>query len=314
MKIVLLDAKTLGVDLDVSVLSRLGSVEIYQTTTPEEIQERISDCDIIITNKVVISDELMANCSRLLLICVAATGMNNIDLEAAARRGITVRNVAGYSTQSVVQHTFAMALFMIEKMSYYDHVTRSGEWSRGDIFTDISHPYMEISGKQWGIIGLGAIGKEVAKVATAFGARVCYTSTSGVSREEHYEQMALETLLQTSDILSIHAPLNDKTSNLLNASNLPHLKNGALLLNLGRGGIVNEADLATELDRRELYAALDVTAKEPIESDNPLMHLQHQGRLTITPHIAWASKEARVKLLEGIMRNIEEYLKNGGQK
>ncbi len=307
MKITLLDAKTLGADLDLSPLEAFGELEVYETTTPAQTLERIKDSYIIITNKVVITDEIMAGCEKLALICVAATGTNNIDLNAARERGIPVKNVAGYSTQSVVQHTFAMALYMIEKMGYYDGVTRSGEWSRGDIFTDISHPFMEICGKRWGIIGLGTIGREVAKVASAFGAEVCYTSTSGVLREEAYPHMELNELLSSCDIVSIHAPLNDVTNNLINSTNLPLFKDGALLLNLGRGGIVNESDLAAELEKRELYAALDVTAKEPIALDNPLMHITHKERLMITPHIAWASKEARVKLLEGIMKNIREF-------
>ncbi len=308
MNIVILDAKTLGNDLNLSPLDSFGEVVHYQTTTPAETQSRIIATDIIITNKVVITAEMMDAAVNLKLICIAATGMNNVDLEYAAEKGIVVKNVAGYSTQSVVQHTFSLALYLIEKMAYYDNVVKSATWSKSNLFTDVSQPYFEISGKKWGIIGLGSIGREVAKVATAFGANVVYHSTSGNIRKEAYSHEDLESLLKTCDIVSIHAPLNTQTQNLISASNLPLLKASAVLLNLGRGGIVNEADLAVELDKREIYAGLDVLTPEPIAQDNPLMKVKHQERLVITPHIAWASIEARQKLLEGIVKNIEEFL------
>lgn len=308
MKIVILDAKTLGDDLDISVLEQFGDLTIYQTTSKEETLERIKDAEIVLTNKVVITKEMMEETKDLQLICITATGMNNVDLEAAKALNIEVKNVAGYSTKSVVQHTFALALYLIEKMAYYDHVVKSGAWSRSGLFTDVSHPYSEIAGKKWGIIGLGTIGREVAAVATAFGAEVSYTSTSGNIRKEDYPHEDLETLLSSCDIISIHAPLNAQTENLINKENLLFLKTGAVLINVGRGSIVNEADLAEELDRREIYAGLDVLTPEPIEEENPLMKIEHQERLVITPHIAWASIEARHKLLEGLIKNIETFL------
>ena len=309
MNIVILDAKTLGDDLDLSPLLNFGKVTTYQTTTPSQTLSHIANADIIITNKVVINANTMDEAPKLKLICIAATGMNNVDLNYAKTKDIVVKNVAGYSTQSVVQHTFSLALYLIEKMAYYDKVVKEGSWSKSKLFTDVSRPYSEIYGKKWGIIGLGSIGREVAKVATAFGAEVRYHSTSGNIREECYPHQELETLLKTCDIISIHAPLNEQTENLISASNLPFLKDTAVLLNLGRGSIVNEADLAIELDKREIYAGLDVLTPEPIAEENPLMHIQHPERLVITPHIAWASVEARRKLLEGIVENIEEFLK-----
>jgi len=305
MKITLLDAKTLGDDLDLSSLEALGELTIYATTTVDETQERIAESEIIITNKVVITAELMENSPKLKLICIAATGMNNVDLKAAEEKGIVVKNVAGYSTQSVVQHTFAMALYLLEKMAYHDEVVKSGTWSDSGIFTDISHPFYEIAGKKWGIIGLGTIGREVAKVATAFGAKVSYYSTSGTNLEQEYPHQSLTVLLGECDIISIHCPLNQQTQNLINKGNLKYIKDEAILLNLGRGGIINEADLAVELDSRVLYAGVDVISKEPIVRENPLMNVQNREQLLITPHIAWASKEARVKLLEGIVANIK---------
>ena len=308
MNIVILDAKTLGDDLDISTLDTFGEVTTYQTTTLEETPGRIKTAEIIITNKVVITAQMMEEAPQLKLICIAATGMNNVDLDAAKTMRIEVKNVAGYSTQSVVQHTFSMALYLIEKMAYYDHVVKSGKWTDSELFTDVSRPFFEIAGKRWGIIGLGSIGKEVARVATAFGAKVCYHSTSGENYDQKYPHVELESMMRECDIISIHCPLNDKTHNLINTSNLGFRKEGSVLLNLGRGSIVNEADLAKELDKRKIYAGLDVLTPEPVAEDNPLMDVVNQDRLLITPHIAWTSIEARKKLLEGIVENIKTFM------
>ena len=308
MNIVILDAKTLGDDLDISALNTFGEVTTYQTTTFEETPGRIKTAEIIITNKVVITAQMMEEAPQLKLICIAATGMNNVDLDAARTMRIEVKNVAGYSTQSVVQHTFSMALYLIEKMAYYDHVVKSGKWTDSKLFTDVSRPFFEIAGKRWGIIGLGSIGIEVARIATAFGAKVCYHSTSGENYDQKYPHVELKSMMRECDIISIHCPLNDKTHNLINASNLVFLKEGSVLLNLGRGSIVNEADLAKELDKRNIYAGLDVLTPEPVAEDNPLMDIVNQDRLLITPHIAWTSIEAREKLLEGIVENIKTFM------
>lgn len=308
MNIVILDAKTLGDDLDISVLDTFGTVTVYQTTSKEETLERIQIADIIITNKVVITANMMEETPRLKLICIAATGMNNVDVEAAKFKGIEVKNVAGYSTKSVVQHTFAMALYLLEKMAYYDAVVKDSTWTESGLFTDVSRPFYEISGKKWGIIGFGAIGQEVAKIATAFGAEVSYHSTSGKNLHHGYPHQSLEFILRDCDIISIHAPLNDDTYNLINEINLPYMKDDAILLNLGRGGIINETDLAFELDRRALYAGLDVLEKEPMSINNRLNEVKHKERLLITPHMAWTSIEARKKLLEGIVDNIRTFM------
>ena len=310
MNIVLLDAKTLGGDLDLSPLEQFGTLTKYETTSEKETLSRIADADIVITNKVLITAALMEACSKLKLICIAATGTNNVDLEAAKTQGIEVKNVAGYSTKSVVQHTFAMALYLLEKMAYYDNVVKSDAWSASGLFTDVSKPFYEISGKKWGIIGLGNIGKEVAAIAEAFGAEVSYYSTSGKNLHSAYPNKSLEFILKDSDIVSIHAPLNDDTYELINENNLPFLKDKAILLNLGRGGIVDETDLAFELDRREIYAGLDVLEKEPLSITNRLKEVKHQERLLITPHMAWASIEARQKLLAGIVKNIKTFLES----
>ena len=307
-QIVILDIETLGKDLNFDTLSQFGDVTTYKNSSGNEVLKRIQNAHIVISNKVVITEEMMQRSSKLELICIAATGMNNIDIPAADKLGIVVKNVDGYSTQSVVQHTFAMLFYLLEHLKYYDNVVQTDLWSLSELFTDVSHPFYEISGKKWGVIGLGTIGKEVAKVATSFGATVSYYSTSGENHKNRYLHQPLDTLLSTCDIISIHAPLNEKTYALIDETNLPLLKEKAILLNLGRGGIVNETDLAYELDRREIYAGLDVLEKEPIDHDNRLKQIEHKNQLLITPHIAWTSIEARQKLLKGIVENIESFL------
>lgn len=309
MRLVLLDANTLGDDIDLSVFNLFGDLAVYQTTTPDETIERCKDADIIVTNKVVIDRKVMDACGKLKLICVAATGMNNVDLEYAKARGIEVKNVAGYSTHSVVQHTFAMLFYLMEKLPYYDNHVKSKAWGKSGIFTCVDRPFHELRGKQWGIIGFGTIGKEVAKVAEAFGATVVYYSTSGENDDPLYPRMELDTLLSTSHIISIHAPLNEKTENLLDFVRLEKISAGSILLNLGRGGIVNENDLMRVMDDKEIYVGLDVTEKEPLPEDSVLYEVANPERLLITPHIAWTSVEAREKLVAGIVHNIETFLK-----
>ncbi len=308
MKIVILDAVTLGDDIDLSVFDKFGKVEIYEKTTPDETNERIRDAEVVITNKVVIDRETMMMAAKLKLICIAATGMNNVDLKAAEGMGIAVKNVAGYSTESVVQHTFSMLFYLLERVRYYDDYVKSGEWSRSGIFTHIGRGFGELANMKWGIIGLGTIGTRVADVAKSFGVKVSYYSTGGNPHSNRYLHKELQELLKESDIVSIHAPLNEKTENLIGKEELSLLKEGAIILNLGRGGIIDEDALAMEIDSRDIYAGLDVVAKEPIEESNPLMSIKKRDNLLITPHIAWTSKEARIRLVEGIVNNIESVM------
>jgi len=308
MNIVILDQKTLGDDLNLSALSEFGELTSYEVTSADMTQKRIQDADIVITNKVVIPKETMLNAPKLRLICIAATGMNNVDLDAAKELDIEVKNVTGYSTNTVVQHTFAMMFYLLGRLPYYNQRVLDKTWSQGDIFTDISQPFAELSGKKWGIIGLGTIGKEVARIAATFGCKISYHSTSGKNLINDYHHDTLEELLSNSDIISIHAPLNEQTHNLINASNLHYLKENAILLNLGRGGIVNEHDLASTLNTRKIYAGLDVIEKEPIEENNPLFTVKDKNQLIITPHLAWASIESRERLLAGILKNIKAFL------
>ncbi len=303
-KIVLLDALTFG-ETDLSGFSDLGDVTVHQTTTPDETLDRIKDADVVVSNKVVITAEMMDQCSDLKLICIAATGMNNVDLEHAKKKGISVKNVAGYSTDSVIQHTFSMLFYMMGHARYYDEYVKSGQWQKSPVFTHVAQPFSEVKGKRWGIIGLGAIGRGVANIAKAFGAEVVYFSTSGKNSSSDFEQLSFETLLRTCDIITIHAPLNPQTHDLVGKKALLALKEGAVLLNLGRGGIVDEAAVAEIIDTKEIYVGLDVLEKEPMRDPHPLMQVKHQERLYITPHIAWTSVEAREKLIAMVIENIK---------
>lgn len=307
MNIVILDRASLGFDIDVSIFSQFGNVTSYDLTKEDEIVERIKNADIVLTNKVVIGKNEMNN-SNLKLICIMATGMNNVDLEYAKQKNIIVKNVAGYSTSSVVQVAFSMILYFVQKLNYYKNYCDEGNWQKSELFTHIDEPFYELDNKRVGIIGLGEIGRDFAKKAKAFNCEVVYYSTSGKNSNSEYKQLSLEELLKTSDIISIHAPLNDSTKNLLTYENMKNMKNGAILLNLGRGGIINEADLAKLIDEKEIYCGIDVVSKEPIEESNPLLKVKNKDRLLLTPHIGWASIEARTRLVNMVALNIEEFI------
>jgi len=303
MKIVFLDALTLG-DVDFNKFKELGEVIIYQTTKENETLSRVKDVDVVVTNKVVIDKYIMDN-SNIKLIQIAATGMNNVDLEYAKQKNIIVKNVSGYSTKSVLQHTFALVLALLNKICYFDKYTRE-VYPNSEIFTHIQD-WFEINNKRWGIIGLGEIGKSVAKVATSFGAEVIYYSTTGKNQNKDFKRVSLEELLKTSDIITIHSPLNEKTKNLLDYNKLLLIKENAILVNVGRGGIINENDLAKVLEKKNILVGLDVFEKEPINKDNPLLKIK--DKLILTPHIAWTSIEARKKLIDTIYKNIKEFVK-----
>ncbi|MEA3498598.1 MAG: D-2-hydroxyacid dehydrogenase [Campylobacterota bacterium] len=308
MKIVFLDRKTLGDDITLEQFEQFGEIVTFESTNRSETLQRVKDADIVVTNKVVIDKDII-DCSDIKLICVAATGMNNIDLEYAKQKNIVVKNVAGYSTSSVAQLTFSFALEFVQQIGYYDNYVKSGGWENSKIFTNLDKPFYELDGKVWGIIGLGNIGKNVAKIAESFGCKVQYYSTSGANNNTNYSKKLLEELLNSSDIISIHSPLNDATSNLINKTNISNIKDGSIILNLGRGGIVNEQDITDAInDNQNIYYGTDVVTKEPIEQSSPLLTINNKDKVLFTPHIAWASKEARVRLLNGIELNIKEFM------
>ena len=308
MKIVCLDAATLGSDVNLDVFGQFGEFVSFETTTAAERIERLKGADVVITNKVVIDKETM-DASNLKLICISATGMNNVDLSHAASKGIAVKNVAGYSTASVVQHTFACLFALTNRVKFYDNYAQSGEWAKSEIFTNLDRSIGEIAGKSFGVIGLGEIGRGVARIAAAFGARVSYYSTSGANNNSEFKQKSLDELLRSSDIITIHAPLNEKTRNLLGANEINLLKDDAIVLNLGRGGIVDEAAMARAIDERNLRFGTDVLESEPMGKNNPFLSVKNKENLLITPHVAWGSLEARKRLISLTVKNIEEFIK-----
>ena len=307
MQIVILDRATLGFDIDVNIFSKFGNVTSYDSTKENETTQRVKNADIVLTNKVVIGKNEIDN-SNIKLICITATGMNNVDLEYAKEKNITVKNVAGYSTSSVVQVGFSMILYFVQKLNYYKKYVDEGNWQKNELFTHIDEPFFELDKKRVGIIGLGEIGRNFAKKAKAFDCEVVYYSTSGKNNSNEYKSISLDELLKTSDIISIHAPLNENTKNLLTYENMKNMKDGAILLNLGRGGIINENDLAKLIDEKEIYYGIDVVSKEPIEESNPLLKVKNKARLLLTPHIGWASIEARTRLVNMVAKNIEDFI------
>lgn len=311
MKIVFLDVKTIGEDIDLSGFERFGEVAKYGFSSPEESRERTKDADIVILNKVQINEQTIGEAEHLKLVCVTATGTNNLDKEYLAARGIEWRNVAGYSTESVAQHTFGLLFYLLEKLAYYDEYVKTERYVDDKIFTHFEKVFHELSGKTWGIIGLGAIGRRVADIAKLFGCRVIYYSTSGKNNQPDYERVDFDTLLTESDVVSVHAPLTAETEGLMNRAAFSKMKKTAIFLNLGRGQIVVEEDLAEALENEMIAAAgLDVLAAEPMIRENPLRRIKDSNRLIITPHIAWASVEARTRLMKTIERQIQEFWEN----
>lgn len=309
MKLVFLDTKTIGEDIDLSAYDALGEVVKYGFSTLEEIPERVKDADVLIVNKIAINEQTIGNAKNLKLVCVTATGTNNLDKEYLKKRGIAWRNVAGYSTESVTQHTFALLFYLLEKIRYYDDYVKDEKYINDTVFTHFAEHFNEVNGKTWGIIGLGTIGRRVADIAKAFGARVIYYSASGSPAQEGYEQVDFGTLLTTSDIVSVHAPLNEYTKDLMDREAFAKMKKTAIFLNLGRGPIVVEQDLYEALETGEIAAAgLDVLCEEPMSETNPLAKIKDSKKLVITPHIAWASVEARNRLMQIIVGQIREYL------
>lgn len=306
MKIVFLDAATMG-DVSFEPFEQLGEFVSYATSTPTEARERVKDADVVMINKVIVNKELIDAAPSLKLICVAATGVNNIDVDYAASKGIPVRNVAGYSTDSVAQSTFMYILSLAGGAPYFDNSVKSGSYSRSGMFTDPNWNWWELAGKTIGIIGLGNIGKKVAQIAEAFGMKVCYYSTSGTGHCKDYPCLTLEELLKVSDVVSVHAPLNERTLNLLGAKEFAMMKPTAIIVNAGRGAIIVEADLADAVDNGVIAGAgIDVFVQEPIPEDHPYLKMKHPERMRLTPHVAWASVEARRRLVSMMADNVRK--------
>lgn len=311
MKIVILERNSVGQDVSVECISDFGEVTSYgNTVTLEEIRERVKDADIVIANKSPLNEETLKDAPNVRLICEFATGFDNCDLEYCKSRGIKVTNVVDYCTAMVAQHTFCMALALSEKLPHYDEYVKSGAYSAQDRFSNFDIPFYELEGKTWGIVGMGNIGKRVAKIASAFGCRVIFHSVTGKSTCTDYSQVDMDTLFTESDFLSLHCPLSSLTRNLIDAAALKKMKKTAILLNVARGKVVDNAALYEALVNGEIAAAgLDVVENEPLETSNPLCRLKDSNRLIITPHLAWASVEARTRCVWEAHENISAFLR-----
>lgn len=308
MKIVVLERNSVGPDIPVD-FSALGECVYYpNTVTPQEVAQRVKDADVVVANKSPMREETLKDARNLKLICEFATGYDNVDLAYCRSRGIPVCNVVDYSTAMVAQHTFALALALSEKLPHYDEYVKSGAYSAQDRFSNFDIPFQELDGKTWGIIGMGNIGKRVAGIASAFGCQVIFHSVTGKSTCREYPQVDFDTLLAQSDILSLHCPLSGLTRNLIDREALRKMKSTAVLINVARGPVVNNRDLYEALEAGEIQAAgLDVVEKEPLEASNPLSRIKDSSRLIITPHLAWASVEARTRCVEEVARNIAAF-------
>lgn len=309
MKIVALEIKNIGDDVDVSKFNELGEFVQYRNSTVEEISEKCKDADAIIINKLPINEATIGTLEKLKIVLITATGTDNVDIEYCKKRGIAVCNVKGYSTDSVVQHTFALMFYLCENLKHYDEYVKSGEYCRSDMFTYFGKIFLELKNKVWGIVGLGEIGRGVAKVAEAFGCKVVYYSTSGKNSTNDYKRVSFDELLEQSDIISIHSPLTDATRGLFNSEAFKKMKDSAYLINVGRGPIIVEEDLANAIENGDIAgAALDVICKEPMDENSPLLRIKDSGKLFITPHIAWATFEARTRLMDEVYLNLKAYV------
>lgn len=306
-KIVFLDEGTIP-GVDITPISKLGIYTGFNNTPHDKITKNCFDAEIVITNKTPLKTETIAQLPNLKLICVAATGMNNIDLEAARNAGIEVKNVENYSSHAVAEFTVLSVLTLYRQIIFYDSYVKSGKYAQSKYFSNAEKQTHELHGKKWGIIGLGNIGKTVANLASAFGCEVTYYSTTGEHNDPNYKRVELETLLSDSDIISIHAPLNLKTYRMLDYHQLSLMKPTAIIVNVARGSLINEDGLARALnDGLIAGAAIDVYSSEPITADNPLNFVEDKYRLITTPHIAWSTKESLQRLINSIAENIKAY-------
>ncbi len=311
MKIVALERNSAGTDISMDCFQDFGEVTYYRNTvTVEEVQERVKDADIIIANKSPLNEQTLKEAPKVKLICELATGFDNVDLNYCKSRGIKVCNVVDYSTGMVAQHTITLALALSQKLMHYDNYVKSGAYSAQDRFSNFDLPFYELEGKTWGIVGMGNIGKRVARLAAAFGCKVIFHSVTGRSTCTDYPQVDKATLLKESDFLSLHCPLSELSLNFIDKAALQQMKKTAILINVARGKVVNNTALYEALVAGEIQAAgLDVVEAEPLELTNPLSKLKDSTQLIITPHLAWASVEARTRCVEGVYKNIEAFLR-----
>lgn len=310
MKIVVLERNSVGIDIPVDCFTEFGEVTYYPNTVSiEEVRERVKDADIIVANKAPMCEASLQGAGNVKLICEFATGYDNCDLEYCRQRGIKVANIVDYSTPMVAQHTFTLALAVSQNLVHYDKYVKSGAYAAQDRFSNFDIPFIELEGKTWGIVGMGNIGKKVARIAEGFGCKVIFHSITGNSSCTQYPKVDKDTLLAESDFLSLHCPLSELSRNFIDADALRKMKKTAILVNVARGAVVNNQDLYDALVAGEIQGAgLDVLEQEPIIQENPLSQIQDSGKLIITPHLAWASTEARKRCVEGVYLNIKAFL------
>ncbi|RKI78690.1 D-2-hydroxyacid dehydrogenase [bacterium 0.1xD8-71] len=309
MKLVVLERDSVGTDVDVTCFEEFGEVTYYGNTVAETVAERVKDAEIIISNKAPMNEKTLKDAANVKLICLFATGYDNVDLAYCKSRGIKVANVVNYCSPAVAQHTLLLALALTEKLFFYDEYVKSGAYGAQDRFSNFDRPFTELSGKTWGIVGMGSIGHKVACLAEAFGCKVIFCSASGKSTCTEYERVEFDTLLRESDILSLHCPLSDRTRGLFDREAFSRMKKTAVLINVARGPVVNTQDLYDALMEEQIAGAgLDVLEKEPIAEDNPLGQIKDSTKLIITPHMSWASLEARTRLVGEVMKNIRSFL------
>lgn len=311
-KIAFLDAGTLFEIDNLKMLDKLGEVTYYHQTLPSQTIERLQNIDIAITNKVMIDKPVLDACKNLKLICVAATGTNNIAIEEAYKRGIMVKNAVGYSTNSVAQITWGMILNLVNHHTYYQGYVENKTYAQSEFFTHVAMPFFELKGKRLGIIGLGNIGKRVAEIGKAFGMEIVYHSVSGNEYQIEYQALSLSDLLKTADVVTVHVPLGEKSFHLLHYKNLALMKKSAILIGVSRGNVINEADLVQIINEEKIAGAgLDVFSQEPLPSENIIYQIKDKTKIILAPHIAWASVEARRELVNKIYKNISDFLKEG---
>ncbi len=309
MKLIILERNSVGTDVDVSCFEKFGEVTCYPNTVAANTSERVKDADIILANKAPLNESTLKDAPNVKLICLLATGFDNVDLAYCKSRGIKVTNVVNYCTSTVAQHTLLLALALSEKIAFYDDYVKSGAYSAQDRFSNFDRTFYDLEGKTWGIIGMGTIGRRVAGLAQAFGCRVIFYSASGKSTCTDYERVEFDTLLQESDILSLHCPLSDRTRGLINKDALSKMKETAILVNVARGPVVDTRALYDALVTDQIAGAgLDVLEQEPMAKDNPLAQIKDSTKLIITPHMAWASLESRTRLVDEVVKNIEAFL------
>ncbi len=311
MKIAVAELDTIGNDIDYKELKNLGDVDFYpDKITEENAEERLKDASVLVINKSRITDKILDHASNLRLICLFATGFDNANISLCKERGIKVANAVNYSSASVAQHTLSLYFYISEHLRFYDSFVKDGEYGRQEIFTSLARPYRELDGKVWGIVGMGNIGKRVARIAEAYGAKVIFFSPSGKSKVQDYERVEFQELLTRSDVISLHCPLSDSTNKLFNRDAFQKMKKTAYLINVARGPVVDEMDLYEALEHDEIAGAgLDVLCEEPVSKENPLLNIKNSSKLIITPHIAWASMEARVRCVQEVCENIRAFIR-----